>query len=53
MGHHPIVAAEGSFTIKKDGIVLGGLGVSGGTGEEDQKICEEAIAEIGYDTAFA
>jgi uncharacterized protein GlcG (DUF336 family) len=53
MGHQPIVATEGSVTIKKNGVLLGGLGVSGGTGDEDQKICEEALAASGYDTTFA
>jgi uncharacterized protein GlcG (DUF336 family) len=53
MGHQPIVATEGSVTIKKDGVLLGGLGVSGGTGDEDQQICEEALAMAGYDTSFA
>jgi uncharacterized protein GlcG (DUF336 family) len=53
MGHQPIVATEGSVTIKKDGVLLGGLGISGGTGDEDQKICEEALAAAGYDTTFS
>jgi uncharacterized protein GlcG (DUF336 family) len=52
MGHQPIVATEGSVTIKKNGVLLGGLGVAGGTGDEDQKICEEALAASGYDTTF-
>jgi uncharacterized protein GlcG (DUF336 family) len=53
MGHQPIVATEGSVTIKKNGVLLGGLGVAGGTGDDDQKICEEVLAAAGYDTTFA
>lgn len=53
MGHHPIVATEGGVTLKRDGVLLGGIGVSGGTGDEDQEICEKALAATGYDIDFA
>lgn len=53
MGHHPIVATEGGMTIKRDGQLLGGLGVSGGTGDEDQAICDAALAALGYEATFA
>ena len=49
----PIVAAEGSVTIKKDGEVIGGLGVAGGTADEDQKIAEDVLASLGYELDFA
>ncbi|MBL4826269.1 MAG: heme-binding protein [Spongiibacteraceae bacterium] len=52
MGMHPIVAAEGSMTIKKDGVLIGGLGVAGGTGPEDHQICEEALSEMGFELDF-
>ncbi len=52
MGHQPIVAAEGSVTIKKDGELIGGLGVAGGTGDEDQEICEKVLAALGYELDF-
>lgn len=52
MGHQPIVATDGGVTIKKNGELLGGLGISGGTGEEDQEICEAALAETGYELEF-
>jgi len=29
MGHRPIVATKGGVTIKRDGAILGGLGISG------------------------
>jgi uncharacterized protein GlcG (DUF336 family) len=53
MGHHPIVATDGGVTIKKDGVLLGGIGISGGTGEEDQQVCEAALAATGYQLDFA
>lgn len=48
----PIVAADGSVTIKKDGEILGGLGVAGGTAEEDQRIAEEVLSSLGYELDF-
>ena len=53
MGHLPIVATEGGVTLRRDGIIMGGVGISGGTGDEDQHICEKALAETGYDLNFA
>ena len=35
----------GGVPIVKNGKVVGGLGVSGGTGEEDHSLCEYALAE--------
>ena len=52
LGHHPIVAAEGGVTLKRDGVILGGVGISGGTGAEDQELCEQALAELGYELDF-
>jgi uncharacterized protein GlcG (DUF336 family) len=52
MGMHPIVATEGGVTIKRDGELLGGLGVSGGRAEEDQQICEAALTAAGYELEF-
>ena len=53
MAAHPIVATEGGVTIKRDGEILGGLGVSGGTPAEDQQACEEVLKELGYELVFA
>ncbi|OLT31124.1 hypothetical protein BJF79_09005 [Actinomadura sp. CNU-125] len=52
MGTHPIVATDGGVTIKRDGEIIGGLGVSGGTPAEDQQICDEVLAELGYELEF-
>lgn len=52
MGMHPIVATEGAMTIKKNGELIGGLGLAGGTGDEDQQICEAILGEAGFDLEF-
>jgi len=52
MGAQPIVATEGGVTVKRDGEILGGLGVSGGTGEEDQQVCDEVLGALGYELQF-
>jgi uncharacterized protein GlcG (DUF336 family) len=49
----PIVAADGSVTVKRDGEVVGGLGVAGGTGDEDQTIADEVLESLGYQLEFA
>ncbi|MFJ6742636.1 heme-binding protein [Streptomyces sp. NPDC091279] len=49
----PIMATEGSVTIKKDGEIIGGLGIAGGTADEDQKIAEDVLAVLGYELEFA
>ncbi|MFJ3670051.1 heme-binding protein [Streptomyces sp. NPDC090106] len=49
----PIMATEGSLTIKRDGEVIGGLGIAGGTADEDQKIAEEVLSSFGYELEFA
>jgi uncharacterized protein GlcG (DUF336 family) len=53
MGHQPIVATDGGLTIKKGGHVLGGLGVAGGTGEDDQEIAVAALKACGFELEFA
>lgn len=53
MGQQPIVATHGAITIKKDGELLGGIGVSGGTGEEDEALAIAVLDKLGYDTNFA
>ncbi|GGL66255.1 hypothetical protein GCM10010129_07110 [Streptomyces fumigatiscleroticus] len=49
----PIMAADGSVTIKKDGEIIGGLGIAGGTADEDQAIADEVLASLGYELEFA
>ncbi|MFE9686722.1 heme-binding protein [Streptomyces sp. NPDC006285] len=49
----PIMATDGSVTIKKDGEIIGGLGIAGGTADEDQVIADEVLASLGYELEFA
>ncbi|MFB7337667.1 GlcG/HbpS family heme-binding protein [Streptomyces adustus] len=49
----PIMAAEGSVTIKKDGEIIGGLGIAGGTADEDQQLADDVLASLGYELEFA
>lgn len=53
MGHQPIVATEGGLTLARGGVILGGLGLSGGFGHEDEEIAVETLEALGYDTNFA
>jgi uncharacterized protein GlcG (DUF336 family) len=52
MGQRPIVATKGGFTLKRDGAILGGIGVSGASPGEDQRICEEVVKAAGFDRDF-
>lgn len=49
----PIMATEGSVTIKKDGEIIGGLGIAGGTADEDQRVADEVLESLGYELEFA
>ncbi|MER5748423.1 MULTISPECIES: heme-binding protein [unclassified Streptomyces] len=49
----PIMAAEGSVTIKKDGEIIGGLGIAGGTADEDQQLADDVLESLGYELEFA
>jgi uncharacterized protein GlcG (DUF336 family) len=53
MGHQPIVATDGGLTVARGGTILGGLGLSGGTGPEDEAAALAALTALGYDTNFA
>ncbi|MEU9472578.1 heme-binding protein [Streptomyces avermitilis] len=49
----PIMATEGSVTIKKDGEIIGGLGIAGGTADEDQRVADDVLESLGYELEFA
>lgn len=49
----PILAIEGSMTIQQDGEIIGGLGIAGGTADEDQIIADEVLQALGYEMEFA
>lgn len=52
MGHQPVVACMGGIPVKKDGVIIGGIGTSGGSGPEDEQIAETALKALGYETSF-
>ncbi|MDN3359073.1 heme-binding protein [Actinomadura sp. DC4] len=52
MGHHPIVATRGGYTLKRGDEFLGGFGVSGGSPDEDEEICSAVVAGAGFDMTF-
>jgi uncharacterized protein GlcG (DUF336 family) len=52
MGQHPIVATMGGYTLKQNGAIVGGVGISGGSPEEDQKIVEAIVRASGFETDF-
>lgn len=52
MGLHPIVATAGGYALKRDGVIVGGFGVSGSSPEQDQQICEAVVAAAGFATDF-
>jgi uncharacterized protein GlcG (DUF336 family) len=52
MGQHPIVATKGGYTLKRDGAILGGIGISGGSPDEDQRICEGVLRAAGFELDF-
>lgn len=52
MGHHPIVATGGGFPLKRDGEIIGAVGISGGTGDEDQALAQGTLEELGYPLDF-
>lgn len=52
MGQHPIVATMGGYTLKRDGAIVGGIGISGGSPQEDEQIAESVVKAAGFDTEF-
>jgi len=52
MGHQPVVACDGGVPVKRDGEIIGGIGVSGGSGEEDESVAVIALKTAGYEIDF-
>ena len=52
MGMYPILASPGGVPVKRQGELLGGLGVAGALGTEDQAISEAALTAAGYELSF-
>jgi uncharacterized protein GlcG (DUF336 family) len=52
MGQRPIVATKGGYALKRGGAILGGIGISGGSPDEDERICAEVVRAAGFDLDF-
>lgn len=51
LAHRPrLVAVGGGFPIVEDGVVIGGLGLSGGTAEQDARAALAALTALGLGT---
>ncbi|MBF9069871.1 GlcG/HbpS family heme-binding protein [Streptacidiphilus fuscans] len=48
-GHPRLTAVGGGYPVIENGRCIGGLGISGGTYEQDQQAAEEALASLGFD----
>ena len=48
MTHGRFTPQTGAVPIYRDGELLGGLGASGGTGDEDEAVCSEAAGAAGF-----
>src|ERR1700748_2746495 len=52
MGQQPIVATKGGYTLKRGAEIVGGLGISGGSPDEDQQVCQDVLKAAGFDLDF-
>jgi uncharacterized protein GlcG (DUF336 family) len=52
MGHRPIVATKGGYTLKRDGEIVGGIGISGGSPDEDQQMVVDVVKAAGFEVDF-
>src|SRR5580704_14065954 len=48
----PVFFTKGGYTLKRDGAILGGIGISGGSPDEDQQICEDIVRATGFELDF-
>lgn len=52
LAHRPrLVAVGGGYPIVRNGVLIGGIGISGGTALQDQQACEAALKSLGFDVA--
>lgn len=47
-GHPRLMAVGGGYPILEDGKLIGGLGISGGSAEQDQQAAEAALEALGF-----
>jgi uncharacterized protein GlcG (DUF336 family) len=48
-GHPRVMAVGGGYPIIENGRYIGGLGISGGSYEQDQQAAEEALGALGFE----
>jgi uncharacterized protein GlcG (DUF336 family) len=51
MTHGRFTPQTGAVPIYRDSTLLGALGASGGTGEQDEEMCARAVAATGFSTS--
>ena len=51
MTHGRFTPQTGAVPVYRDGALLGALGASGGTGEQDEAVCRAAVEKSGFSTA--
>jgi uncharacterized protein GlcG (DUF336 family) len=50
LAHHPrLMAVGGGYPLIENGKVIGALGISGGTYDQDQQAAETALSSLGFD----
>jgi uncharacterized protein GlcG (DUF336 family) len=50
MTHGRYTPQTGGVPVFRDGVLLGGIGASGGTGDQDEAACSAAVAAVGLST---
>jgi uncharacterized protein GlcG (DUF336 family) len=50
MTHGRYTPQTGAVPVFRDGVLLGALGASGGTGDQDEAVCGQAVAATGFAT---
>ena len=50
MTHGRFTPQTGAVPVYRDGVLLGGLGASGGTGDQDEAACVAAVQATGFST---
>ncbi len=50
MTHGRFTPQTGAVPVYRDGTLLGALGASGGTGDQDEAVCSAAVEKSGYQT---
>jgi uncharacterized protein GlcG (DUF336 family) len=51
MTHGSFTPQTGAVPVYRDGTLLGAIGASGGTGDQDAQVCATAVAEAGFSTS--